>query len=58
MTSLSSAERLALAIEKLKEMVKACAECDGTGIDNFDGAHDDCLGCLDIREVIAQCEAP
>lgn len=58
MTSLSSEQRLALALEKLKEVAASCAECGGTGIDTFDDAHDDCLECLDIREVIAMCEAP
>lgn len=58
MTSPSSAERLALALEKLKEIAAECADCGGSGVDTFDSAHDDCLTCLDIRETIAKCEAP
>jgi hypothetical protein len=55
---MSTEERLALAIAKLREWAAECSNCGGTGIETFDDAHDDCLECLDIREVIAKCEAP
>lgn len=61
----SPSERLALAIEKLKELAGDCAECGGTGcitvLDALKPAFGDvieCDSCDDIREVIAACEAP
>ena len=62
MTSLSEAERLALAIDKLRELCGDCTECSGTGVvTHLDprgtvyDRQDFCESCHDIRDVIARC---
>lgn len=65
MTSPSSVpERLALAIDKLRELAAECSECSGTGVvthlDPRGTAYDTqdfCDSCHDIRDVIARCLA-
>jgi len=54
---------VALALDKLKECAKCCAECNGTGITvRWSGLigdqrhEDDCDCCADLRETIAKCE--
>lgn len=64
MTSLSEAERLALALDKLRGVAAECAECSGTGVvthlDLRGTAYDRqdfCEACHDIRDVITRCSA-
>ena len=62
MTSLSESERLALAIDKLRECAAECAHCGGTGVVTHTDVRgqvydrqDFCEHCHDIRDVIARC---
>jgi DnaJ-class molecular chaperone len=64
MTSPSEAERLALAIDKLREVAAGCGDCGGTGVvTHLDvrgtvyDRQDFCDSCHDIRDVIARCSA-
>lgn len=64
MTSLSDAERLALAIAKLRELAGECSECGGTGIvTHLDprgtvyDRQDFCEECHDIRDCVVRCLA-
>lgn len=65
MTSPSEiAERLALAIAKLREVAGECGDCGGTGVvTHLDvrgtvyDRQDFCDSCHDIRDVIARCSA-
>jgi DnaJ-class molecular chaperone len=60
---MTEAQKLSIAIAKLKEWAGECAECGGTGlvtIYNHDGHGSDaddqpCGDCEDIRETIAEC---
>lgn len=64
MTSLSETERLALAIDKLRECAAECGECGGTGVvTHLDprgtvyDRQDFCEECHDIRDCVARCTA-
>ena len=64
MTSLSDAERLVLAIAKLREVAAECAECSGTGVvTHLDprgtvyDRQDFCEACHDIRDCVTRCSA-
>lgn len=56
--------RLSLCLDKLREVLASCAECDGTGVvrelkdkawPHLGYNQVDCQECLDIREVIDEC---
>ena len=68
---MTTEERLALAVDKLRECAAECGECQGTGMTKswsenipgqiVSGVYEiavDCDECADIREVIAACSAP
>jgi DnaJ-class molecular chaperone len=60
---MTAAEKLEIAVAKLKELAGECAECSGTGlvtIHNYDGHGSDaddqpCPECEDIHVVIVRC---
>jgi DnaJ-class molecular chaperone len=61
---LSAADRLALAVAKLRKVAAECADCAGTGIvTHLDvrgtvyDRQDFCEACHDIHDVITRCTA-
>lgn len=59
----SNGRKLAIALEKLKQLASECAECDGNGKVLLDipgspiKGERVCGQCADIRFVIARCES-